>query len=99
MVRNVHGLLLLRCNLDDRLALAVTELQFLGRRAGASVGHRLGQAFPSWSEWVGYMRIGRDWRFVALDNDLTDVSTIGPIYGTKRALMADMARYIRDSGY
>ena len=57
------------------------------------------RVFPTTSEWVGYMRIGRDWRFVALDNDLTDVSTIGPIYGTKRALMADMARYIRDSGY
>jgi hypothetical protein len=51
------------------------------------------------SEWLGYMKIGRDWRFVALDNDLTSECVVGPIYGTKRALLADMARYIRESGY
>jgi hypothetical protein len=68
----------------------------LDQKFSYAAPHRV---FPTTSEWVGYMRIGRDWRFVALDNDLTDVSTIGPIYGTKRALMADMARYIRDSGY
>ena len=42
---------------------------------------------------------GRDWRFVALDNDLTDSVTIGPVYSTRKALVADMARCIRKSGY
>jgi hypothetical protein len=42
---------------------------------------------------------GRAWRFVSFNNDLTDASTIGPIYSTRKVLTADMARYIRESGY
>jgi hypothetical protein len=52
------------------------------------------------SEWLGYMKTGREcWRFVALDNDLTYESVVGPVYATRKALLADMARYVRESGY
>lgn len=58
------------------------------------------RVYETISEWVGFMKTGRDcWRFVALDNDLTYESVIGPVYPTRKALLADMARYIRESGY
>jgi hypothetical protein len=57
------------------------------------------RVYPTTSEWVGFMKIDRDWRFVALDGDLKDSITIGLAYPTRKALIADMARYIRESGY
>jgi hypothetical protein len=68
----------------------------LDQKFSYAAPHRV---YPTTTEWVGFMKIGRDWRFVALDNDLTSECVIGPIYPTRKALVADMARYIRDSGY
>jgi hypothetical protein len=58
------------------------------------------RVYETTTEWVGFMMVARGcWRFVALDNDLTDIVPIGRVYTTRKELMADMGRYISESGY
>lgn len=43
---------------------------------------------------LGFSRIGRDWRFIAMDSE----QAIGPYYHSKAELLADLTNYARDYG-